>query len=134
MPLDNAETEDTTEDTESRESLRLRADGLRGGKAGVGGCCCKVDSLLGGNRGGGLGFAEFAVPFDRRISGGGSIPFEGPPGSFPMPLLVEDALGKVAEVERSMGGLGGEGLGLVLEGTLTGLLPTCPRFNAAILS
>lgn len=128
VPLESADTDDTTEDTDSCEPLRLSSDGLRGGNAGT---CCRVDSLLGGNRGGGAGFDSSFWPV-RTMFGGGNIPLEGPLGSLPMPLLIEDAFGEMAEVERSRGGFGGGGLGLVLDGTLTGLLPTWPRFRAAI--
>ena len=131
VPLDNADTEDTTEDTDSWESLRLNPDGLRGGRAGAGCCPCVVDSLLGGNRGGGDGFGVSFWP-KRAIFGGGEKAFGGPLGSLPMPLLVEDAVGELAEVERSRGGFAGGRLGLVFGGTLTGLLPTSPSFKAAI--
>ena len=64
--------------------------------------------------------------------GEGKLVREGPLGSLPMPLLVEDALGEYAEVERSIEGFGGGGRGLDFNGALAGFLPTSPKFKAAI--
>ena len=97
VPFDRWDTEDTTEKVDDTDSFDPRlwtcSDGRLGGKAGDG---C-VESLRGGNRGGGAGFGASLWPVLVMV-GGGSTPFcFGPIGSLPTLLPnFGDAVGRLA--------------------------------------
>ena len=97
VPFDRWDTEDSAEKVDDTDSFDPRlwtcSDGRLGGKAGDG----FVESLLGGNRGGGAGFGASLWPVLVMV-GGGSTPFcFGPIGSLPTPLLnLGDVVGKLA--------------------------------------
>ena len=91
-----------------------------------------AEGLLGGNCGTVGDFVKgFSVsPVPLIVGEGRETRVVGADGSFPTPLLLEMGTGGAAEEDLSIGGFGGGGLGLTLAGP--GVLPTCPRFKAAI--
>ena len=132
VPFERAEIEEILEVVEAMDSFESRllknSEGRLGGRAGEG---C-IEFLRGGNRGGGVGFGDWAIFWPVRvIVGGGRMPsLLGPLGSLPMPLPEDREVTAVDEtLLRSSSGLPASSSRLV---AVMGARPTCPRFRAAM--